>query len=261
MASRSETIEQFAARPLLLREMTAFLAQHRQVVEVTRDDLHQCCTSVTLMDSDAEAHAEAINARLRARAVPASDMLVYQEGFRHGKAWMDVPASRPALDVEKVAREIMVTNAATGVTADSLTAILRRHATDTGWVQVPTTQTAGELVVPESGQYVLRRPGAIDVETVWLVAGQPVPFEGVTAIRRIDTDAPTTWITRTPTTSRVWTAESCEQFVGKLCVEQCEGGYSETQRWDVSETPARIAECLNGWNVVSVYILPQDGPR
>jgi hypothetical protein len=257
----AEPIEQFAARVLGMSD---------QEVMDELSDAHHDLGRMSGKQLFASATAE-WKSRYEEAKLLRSEMLKRQ----HARA---VPASRPALDVtgEDVFRAIergydspvsewpKLTDAVRKAYTDAaafLNERTGRHATDTGWVQCPTTQTAGELVVPETGVYMAKVQGdSLHYGPYNMTEGNPVA-PGFTAIRRIDTDAPTTWITRTPTTSRVWTAESCEQFVGKLCVEQCEGGYSETQRWDVSETPARIAECLNGWNVVSVYILPQDGPR
>jgi hypothetical protein len=279
----TETIEQFAARvteqyrqmeaplfDIIVVETRAFLAQHRQVVEVTADDLADICEADEF--ATWEDNAATLNARLRARAVPAPDMLVYQEGFRHGKAWMSDAASRPALDVEKVGMELAKSTMGSSgwdeynmnLQSKAFAKVLRRHATDTGWVQVPTTQTAGELVVPEDGIWTMRFTlefGPYYTDPMKYNAGYIVS-DIYDAIRRIDTDAPTTWIERTPATTRAWTAESVPE--GHILAELPQGSAEDGAVYCFHRLVHRddVAKKLNTVGAVRIYaVKPQDGPR
>jgi hypothetical protein len=64
-----------------------------------------------------------------------------------------------------------------------------------------------QLVVPENGQYASRRAdGSAETYVFWARNGEVLP-EKHAAIRRIDTDVPTTWIKRTTTREpRAWEA-------------------------------------------------------
>jgi hypothetical protein len=255
----TEAIEQFAARVMrqfsytpdsldevLTRELPAFLAQHRQVVEVTAEDVHEC--NVESFGGRNYSHADTanrINARLRARAVPAS---------------------RPALDVEKVAREIaneclnhtlMPESSLPFIERHALT-VLRRHATDTGWVQVPTTQTAGELVVPEDGRYAIKfaGPSPQKIDVAGYKAGMKIG-ENIDAIRRIDTNEPTTWIERTPTTTRAWTAESVQECVGRDAVVIDGDDVIDTYGNQYGADAAVWAAAFNRQGVTAFYLLPE----
>jgi hypothetical protein len=375
----TDTIEQFAARvagvlhrtdvdvirPLLLREMTAFLAQHRQIVEVTGEDYAEATRKhyTGVVPELYARRVEVINARLRARAVPASDeqqsmnaaavafgcRRIYEqlasvgiETDEDGEGWTyatepmgpqpvatlseavqklceasyndgvrAVPASRPALDVEAVAEMLVAeidrqpANEYRDVVRDFVAAHWPRHATDTGttnraavssslvdatemaerfaddhmgtpgigtrefarrwfaehwpttytgWVQVPTTQTAGELVVSEDGWYAVEYSTQPRPSLLRFVRNMPIDG-AVTRIRRIDTDAPTTWIERTPTTTRAWTAESVQACVGRTVIKAYDAVGRGVERWGDS-TPQNIADCYNRWGVVAFYVLP-----
>jgi hypothetical protein len=251
----TETIEQFAARvagvlhrtdvdvirPLLLREMTAFLAQHRQIVEVTGEDYAEATRKhyTGVVPELYARRVEVINARLRARAVPAS---------------------RPALSAQDAAAMLVAeidrqpANEYRDVVRDFMAAHWPRHATDTGWVQCPTTQTAGELVVPEDGSYAVRRDDGSIGGVYYYSAGLRANGN---AIRRIDTDAPTTWIERSPTTTRAWTAESVQACVGRVSITvDAEGDYDVNSN-EFGLPADKIAAAFNRHGITAFYLLPE----
>jgi hypothetical protein len=277
----TETIEQFAARvcakhyppgailradlhALLVAELPAFLAQHRQIVEVTAED-------VTAVESkyapyNTPARASEYTARLRARAVPASrpalDVapIVGHDGgtwpaTSDGMAW--------AIAFNRKFQSVSVDDAL-GWFCNAIMGERDRHATDTGWIPVPTTQTAGELVVPEDGTYWCEYQhgwSQFDRGVMRAMKTGENAKHFVERIRRIDTDAPTTWITRTPTTTRAWTAESVKACVGRhVVVIDSDGGF-DTYGNQYGADAAVWAAAFNRQGVTAFYLFPEDGPR
>jgi hypothetical protein len=323
----TETIEQFAARvidkyghtgdslaEILSAELPAFLAQHRQVVEEgdassLADHLERWAERQAWWDERQYGtrmyYGDGANdyvqrgllrdaiSSLRARAVPAPDMLVYQEGFRHGKAWMSDPASRPALDVEAVAREIVPMFAwnsdVQGKYVAEIIEVLRRHATDTGttnltsassssvvtetaggiqaipvstdtgWVQCPTTQTS-TIKTP-------KEMGVPDDEPVSYLVG---PEHGVRS-RSMDhaemwgqwhSDNVLRWMTwtgisdcRTPTTTRAWTAESVPEghILAELPQESPDAPDGAVYCFHRMVRRVQVADQLNTLGAVRIY--------
>jgi hypothetical protein len=277
----TETIEQFAVRVCeilgnipdgrtyrtLTAELPAFLAQHRQVVEVTGEDYAEAIRKhyTGVVPELYARRVEVINARLRARAVPASrpalDVapIVGHDGgtwpaTSDGMAW--------AIAFNRQFQSVSVDDAL-GWFCNAIMGERDRHATDTGWITAPTTQTAGELRVPDTGYYALRHYQD-GVPSFWhLIAGLPVADEH-DAIRRIDTDAPTTWIERTPTTTRAWTAESVPEghILAELPQESPDAPDGAVYCFHRMVRRVQVADQLNTLGAVRIYaVKPQDGPR
>jgi hypothetical protein len=146
--------------------------------------------------------------------------------------------------------------------ADVLTKFLGTGTAGAQWVRRPEPQ-AGALVVPEDGWYAREEVGVIEEDgnvvqgtLSWWRAGQVV-HHSIVRIKRVDTDAPTTWIERTLATAGGWTAASVEACVGRYVVEAfADADDLSSTHWKDGETAERIAECFNGWGVVAYYILP-----
>jgi hypothetical protein len=313
----AETIEQFAARVQLTG---------RDVIEAlctATGDISAWHTCEPRVRAKYEHAAMILNAIVGA---PAQATVVGEaaERLRHAALWTNpddtisiggvctqakcadiravldaaVPASRPALDVEKAAREIVADiwqDATSARDAENRTAaLLRRHATDTGitnltsassssvvtdtadgiqaipvstdtgWVQVPTTQTAGELVVPEDGIYVRRmmHTDAVSLDATVYKSGMKVG-DATAAIRRIDTDAPTTWIERSTTTTRAWTVDTIPApdtpfwYFGAACPKRGTGAVLNHAN-DAARLEFFADEEITAWCYIT---LPQDGPR
>jgi hypothetical protein len=146
--------------------------------------------------------------------------------------------------------------------ADKLNASVRARAGTAGqttgaqWVRRPEGQ-ASALVVPEDGRYAIKfaGPSPEKIDVAGYKTGMKIG-ENVTAIRRIDTDAPTTWIERTPATAGGWTDLDVAACVGQHVVEQYDGTYSETQKWADDVDARCIATTYDATGVVAYYILP-----
>lgn len=222
----TETIEQFAARVCLgmgfapppdgavYRQLVAFLATlPPRVVDIPPEVIdavsQRCVVLEKSLSPTAEHERGRLNEWLRVRA--------------------PLPAPRPAVDVEAVIADFKETHRSEllalndysahrmNIATADLREVLTRHVTDTGWITVPTTQTAGELVVPEDGVYVFRHATAgVYAPDLNDCAAGYVVSDTYAAIRRIDTDAPTTWIERSTTTTQAWTPESVKACVGRI---------------------------------------------
>jgi hypothetical protein len=78
-------------------------------------------------------------------------------------------------------------------------------------------ETTTALVVPETGWYAERYVDGTMGGPFYYPADSANPDDTCAAIRRIDTDAPTTWIERgATTTARAWTAEMIPEGVCAL---------------------------------------------
>jgi hypothetical protein len=143
--------------------------------------------------------------------------------------------------------------------AAALTDMLRARAGTAGqttgaqWVRRPEG-SASALVVPEDGVYSYRlaHNGMIGNVTQTWGAGRVIS-DDYDAIRRIDTDAPTTWIERTPATAGGWTAADIPD--GAIV---CYEGRNPV-RWftaGVSRDDVIRGIAVDGFDVTSIYILP-----
>jgi hypothetical protein len=155
------------------------------------------------------------------------------------------------------------TRLAVAAAAERLTDMLRARAGTAGqttgaqWVRRPEPQ-AGALVAPEDGWYAKRFDNGLknfSASNTFYKAGEDM-VGSVAAIRRIDTDAPTTWIHRTPATAGGWTDLDVAACVGQHVVEQYDGTYSETQKWADDVDARCIATTYDATGVVAYYILP-----
>ncbi len=178
-----------------------------------------------------------IAAILRRHALPAAPRAVVEV------QWNDVAAAGCCLtDSER---------------AEFINARLRARATTTAapqWITAPAREVAGGLVVPEDGVYVREYTDGRHLP-VHENGGDTMRTD-VVRIRRIDTDAPTTWIERSaPTTVREWTAEVCEQFVGKHLFMHRASGHNFYFPFSTEDAEC-IARRLNEKEVTAVHILP-----
>lgn len=130
------------------------------------------------------------------------------------------------------------------------------------WVYRPVGQ-ASALVVPEDGVYAFRNPrfDPADRDNPFSVfrnrchKGMRVEDLRIDAIRRIDTDAPTTWIEKTPATAGGWTAGDVEACVGQWYVIVNE--FNERETWcGLRDNAENIAAGFNQNNVAAFIILP-----
>jgi hypothetical protein len=150
---------------------------------------------------------------------------------------------------------------------DRLAEALRARAVPAGapgWVERPTGE-ASSLVVPEDGCWIMRHAakyGPVYADAMLYKAGHEVS-ETYGAIRRIDTDAPTTWIRRQPATPGGWTAASVEACVGQRILCEYEGSNSPsvltctTLKIEAGE----MAADLNRRKVTAYMILPPTPER
>ena len=142
--------------------------------------------------------------------------------------------------------------------AELLNARLRARAADVVPCRVVRrpVETVSTLVVPEDGIYATRYTsgGHAPVNTEH-DAGDTLYDDRIAAIRRIDTDAPTTWIERTATAGG-WTAESVAACVGQRRVASInEGQRGYLCDWAEYDA-ATIAARFNDAHVTAYYILP-----
>jgi hypothetical protein len=128
------------------------------------------------------------------------------------------------------------------------------------WIKRPEGQ-ASALVVPEGGCWMFRwqlwgELGQAYTAAMHYKAGHEVS-DTYDAIRRIDTDAPTTWIERTPATAGGWTAETVPSR-GSLCVLLYDDGSIVVQVLQESDTidDAWRARLWNGAGVTAYLAIP-----
>ncbi len=145
------------------------------------------------------------------------------------------------------------------VAAADLRTVLLTHAMDVGtatpqWIKRPKPQ-AGKLVVPGDGIYAKRyENGAHSTSNTGYRTGEHMT-ENITAIRRIDTDAPTTWIERTPATAGGWTTSDIPAGVLVMYNE------SGPCRWITEKTTRKYAaEDANHYNIHIIAVLPATPP-
>jgi hypothetical protein len=253
--------------------VVSVLRRHAAPVVVTGADVSQAVTAAR-MDLGLPGWnyklADAINARLRARsadpyavtATPQYDGTV--EDFTRARAAEVAPVVvevaedevRRALDpsTQRTHRE----------RANIINASLRARAADTiacRIVKRPTVPVKGTstLVVPENGQYVRRGLGIPVHTVVFLMQGEELS-DRITAIRRIDTDEPTTWIERTQTpdtvTTRAWEAGDCLEMVGHrlLMLDDAEN-YADFIYADA--TVEQIVKYANTHEAATILVLPE----
>jgi hypothetical protein len=142
--------------------------------------------------------------------------------------------------------------------ADFINARLRARAGTAGvqWITRPAPH-AGALVVPEDGTWVFRIPlqyGNSYTDAALRDKGYVVS-DTYDAIRRIDTDAPTTWIERTATAGG-WTASSVEACVGQRVMTIDGSGATDARCWDEHEAASDIADFFNETRVLRYHIAP-----
>ncbi len=221
------------------------------VVEVTGEDID----SLAGAKWDADECAVAINARLRARAGTAGHTITVDE---HVDAVNAAKAETLRQWQDALLGVMPVTTAAMDLTTPQgfAQAVQCSFTMGTGahWVRRPEGQ-ASALVVPEDGRYARRGLGIPENTIVVMYRGEEVS-DRILAIRRIDTDAPTTWIHRTPATAGGWTDLDVAACVGQHVVEQYEGTYSETHKWADDVDARYIATTYDANGVVAYYILP-----
>ena len=138
---------------------------------------------------------------------------------------------------------------------DRAAARLRARAVSAPVVVKRPTKTVSTLVVPEDGTYWCEYQSGwsqYDRGAIQAMKAGTEPKHFVARIRRIDTDAPTTWITRTEVQELDWTAADVP--AGHLA-------YFDGKMWSTihADTPRhKRVQWLNDGDAVALIVLPSE---